>query len=179
MDINNIVEYITPYLKGIKFVKKNDGILVYNDKLICMNEEASIMYVTNIMSTGNVICNTKEKIENKNYMSYRLYNFIIDKYRYLSEYANRMNIICEMDNMEMDEVFVDLLKLKAKDPVHKYILDNIYLPVFYGYLPINKADTLSVKGGLLEDNTILIKYTVYKKKLKSNIDIYLRLLPLL
>ena len=56
---------------------------------------------------------------------------------------------------------------------------NIYLPIFYGYLPINKADTLSVKGGLLEDNTILIKYTVHKKKLKCDIDIYLRLLPLL
>ena len=179
MDINNVIEYIIPYLKGIKFVRKNDSILVYDNKLVCMNEEASIMYVTDIIPTGQIICNTKGKIEDGNYMSYRLYNFILDKYNYLSSYANNMNIICEMYNMESDEVFSNLLKLKSKDPVHKYILDNIYLPIFYGYLPINKADTLSVKGGLLEDNTNLIKYTVHKKKLKCDIDIYLRLLPLL
>ena len=173
MDLVNVLEYIAPLIKNMK---KCNKFLIYDDKLIGMNNECSIMYTMNIMKTNTLFAFDNSK-EIK--MSHRLYYELLDKYNYLSNSINNRNIICEMENMETDEVFSNLLKLKAKDPVHKYMLDNIYLPIFYGYLPINKADTLSVKGGLLEDNTILIKYTVYKKKLKSNIDIYLRLLPLL
>ena len=84
-----------------------------------------------------------------------------------------------MENMETDEVFSSLLKLKAKDPMHRYILDNIYLPIFQGYLPVNKGDTLKIKACMLEDNTNLVMYNLHKKKLKMNMDIYMRLLPII
>lgn len=173
MDLANVLEYITPLIKNMK---KCNKFLIYNDKLIGMNNEASIMYTIDIIKTDTIFAFDNSK-EIK--MSHRLYYELLDKYNYLSNSINNRNIICEMENMETDEIFSNLLKLKAKNPMHGYILDNIYLPIFQGYLPVNKGDTLRVKGCTLEDGTTLIMYTVYKKKLKLDLNIYIRLLPLL
>ena len=173
MDLANVLEYIAPLIKNMK---KCNKFLIYDDKLIGMNNESSIMYTMNIMKTNTLFAFDNSK-EIK--MSHRLYYELLDKYNYLSNSINNRNIICEMENMETDEVFSNLLKLKAKDPMHSYILDNIYLPIFQGYLPVNKGDTLRIKGCMLEDNTNLIMYTIYKKKLKMDMNIYIRLLPII
>lgn len=177
MDIVNMVEYLNPILK---VMKKSNKALVYNGNLIAMNDESSIMYTTDIIQNDIVIANHLDyrKIFIDNTIDYRIYHELLDKYNYIINMERSISGKCIVDNLESDEVFSELLKLKARDPAHKYILDNIYVPVFYGYLPINKGDTLSILGGYIEDGTVLIKYIVYKKKLKKNISIYLRLLPL-
>ena len=106
-------------------------------------------------------------------------DFMIDKYNYIINTSQNMNKVCEMNRLDLDETFSDLLKLKARDPMHSFIVDNIYIPVFYGYLPINKGDTLDVVAGRINDDTVLIKYTAHKKKLKTDIDIYLRTLSII
>ena len=180
MDLQNIIEYIKPYLKAVKILKKHDWMVINNDKLICMNNEASILYTIDIMPTNTIICNTVENVlEFGNYMNNHMYHIIMNNYNRMIMNINNIDIKCEMNNLELDDTFSNLLKLKSKEPMHGYILDNIYLPIFYGYLPINKGDSLDVKGGIMEDNTVLINYKVYKKKLKIILDIYLRLLPLL
>lgn len=179
MNIESVVEYIRPYVKSVK-VKKTDWLLVFGDKLICINNESSIMYVMDIIPTDIIICNTIENVlDNGQYMNYHMYYSISNKYNYIFNSSNNMSVQCEMDNLESDDIFSELLKLKSKQPMHKYILDNVYIPVFYGFLPVNKGDKLNIIGGYLEDNTILLKYTVIKKKLKKDIDIYLRLLPII
>ena len=179
MNIESIMEIITSCIKSTKLSKKGCWILIYNDKFIGMDDEFTILYVLDIMPINMIICNTMEKIEQGDYMNYRMYHFILDKYNDILNNSNNMISTCEMNNLELDETFSKLLKLKARDPMHSYIIDNIYIPVFYGYLPINKGDTLDIKAGRMNDGNILVKYTAYKKKIKKSVDIYMRLISVI
>lgn len=185
MTLEQCVEYIIPFVKTVG--KKDGKLLLIDNLLIYMDlEESQLLSIVLPQSTGNTIATTRKEIYDtfKSYTDqqvpmmirtdYLIYYRLLDLYK---QYSSMNNSIISLDDLTSDETIAELLRLKSKEGLHNYNLeDKIILPFFYGILPVTKADTLDLRIFPVDDISVASKYTVKKKKLKSDIDIYMRLL---
>lgn len=179
MTNNEVIEYITPFIKSMKIKKVNDmeaKVLVYNNVLICTDSEEAGLYVVNLIDTNTIIAGFLDDIVvNPNQVNYNVYQRLIQHYY---NYTNISSWNIERVNMELDENFMAMCLSRATDGLFQYKLDeNIMLPLFYGLVPVAKADKVSVYVNNTP-NYIFVKYIIYKKKLKTNIYLYVKLLNL-
>ena len=193
MTLKEAMEYCLPIIKSMKIKKANDmeaKVVLIDNILICTDSENSCMYTSIINNTGVtaagfldhiIMEQTIDKVKyvdiNPTYsFNYRIYNELLSYYNF---YTSR-NYNYERYDMMQDEEILSLLSLKSSQGLQFYKTNDIatmIIPFFYGLVPVSKTDSLSMKASIGVDETI-VNYTLFKKKLKCNINIYMRLLNL-
>lgn len=194
MTIKEAMEYCLPIIKSMKIKKANDReakIVLIDNILICTDSENTCMYTSIINYTGvtiagfldNIIIEkTIDKIKYIEINPYYSFNYGIyqELLSYYNFYTSRDYNYESYDIMENEEI-LPLLSLKSSQGLRFYKMSDpkfmIMLPFFYGLVPVTKTDGLSMKASVGEMESI-INYTIFKKKLKCNIDVYMRLLNL-
>ena len=109
----------------------------------------------------------------------------------LYKYAEYQNIIgtklpIAYDNeLRSNEDFEKLLGLKSSQGLHFYHLPDldhpgeVYLiPMFAGFLSLNKADTIGVKVYDYDEINHLIVFDIFKKKINRNVQMFCRVLKI-
>ena len=171
MTNQELIEQITPVRKKIK--AKGGSILVLNDKLVSLNEDKSLMYVTDVTPTSMMYANTVTHISNGEYdNNLREYNIVLNLYQQYMSYP----ILFREEGVDQYPDFPDILSMRAKDPRTHYEINGLYIPIFYGLLPMNKGDRLDINILDMNPVTSVVRYDVYKKALKRYIYIYTKLL---
>lgn len=112
-------------------------------------------------------------------------------YTLASKYAEYQNIIgtklpIAYDNeLRSNEDFEKLLGLKSSQGLHFYHLPDldhpgeVYLiPMFAGFLSLNKADTIGVKVYDYDEINHLIVFDIFKKKINRNVKMFCRVLKI-
>lgn len=186
MTLEQCIEFIIPYVKAVG--KRKGKLLLLDNLLIYMDlEESQLSSIVLPQSTGNTIATTRDILynnfklweDNKNYKmniitDYLIYYRLLDLYNY---YSNLQNPTLTLTNFSDDELISELLRLKSKQGLSNYNLeDKIILPFFYGILPVTKSDSLDLSIFPVDNISIASVYTVKKKKLKAHINIYMRLM---
>lgn len=184
MNNKELLDIISPYIKSCK---KRDKILILDNLLICTDEHNTILQKVNMnINTGVMAgCTLNNISEVVNGRSKKIDEYLEFNDSIYYELMNIKNMYDIYENISWDfygedmqdiESFNELLFLKSKTGMNKYIVDQrFYLPMFYGIIPMNKTDKLDlyIKS---EQDTYIVKYIVHKKKIKSTIEIYMRLL---
>lgn len=87
------------------------------------------------------------------------------------------------DELRNNESFEELLAMKAADGLKFYHLpdlnnpgNNYLIPMFAGFLKLNKADTVGVAIYDLDQLNHLIKFKIYKKKINREVEMVCRTL---
>lgn len=105
---------------------------------------------------------------------------------YYLSMANDNNLVAKDNVLRANDEFESLLSMKAADGNKFYKLRGekditklYYVPVFSGFpININKTDSFGVSIYDLHDGYILIKSTVFKKKINRTIDIFYKTIDL-
>lgn len=89
------------------------------------------------------------------------------------------------NELRSNEDFEKLLGLKSSQGLHYYHLPDldhpgeIYLiPMFAGFLSLNKADTIGVQVYDYDEINHLIVFDIYKKKINRNVKMFCRVLKI-
>jgi hypothetical protein len=87
------------------------------------------------------------------------------------------------DELRNNESFEELLAMKAVDGLKFYHLPDLnnpgksyLIPMFAGFLKLNKADTVGVAIYDLDQLNHLIKFKIYKKKINREVEMVCRTL---
>ncbi len=180
MTMKQLLEYLMTF---IKCCKKPYYIMVAESKLICVNKELSVMCVMNILVDPCIeICTTIDDInkglndENWMFNDAKIYFMVM---RFLRKYESYNNIIYYCEDFNASEEIAKLTTMKVKDGSVMYNLDNrVLLPFFSGLIPLTKTDSLSLTIYGVSETESVVKYTIHKKKIKTDIDLYFCLMNL-
>lgn len=112
----------------------------------------------------------------------------IDLQNKYNTYANIIStkLPIAVDNeLRNNEEFEKLLSLKSAQGLKYYHLpdydhpgESYMIPMFAGFLSLNKADTIGVQLYDFDEINHLIRFNIYKKKLSRNIEMYCRVLKI-
>lgn len=187
MNLKEVLTYIEPYAKVLS--KKGDGgYLLMDSTLIFNNLEDSQLLIAELpQSTSTVLCMNKKNlfdaicdnvdISTMNFLDYSLYYPMFRKYK---EFSSLSNHIYAVDNLQNIEEVQGFIKMKAKDPLVMYNIDeSILLPFFYGIIPATKSDNISMKMYAGDSISSIVKYTIGRNKPKCNIHVYMRLMNMI
>ena len=112
-------------------------------------------------------------------------NELSAKYKFYSDFISTNLPLAQDDELRNNEDFEKLLGLRADDGLKFYNLpdydhpgESYLIPMFAGFLSLNKSDTVGVKIYDLDQRNHLIKFNIYKKKLSREIEMYCRVLKI-
>ena len=110
---------------------------------------------------------------------------LYQKFIFYEQFSNINLPLAQDDELRNNDEFEELLALKSAQGLKYYHLPdlnnpgNCYLiPMFAGFLKLNKGDTVGVKIYDLDQLNHLFKFNIYKKKINRNLDIYCRALKI-
>ena len=180
MTMKQLLEYLMTF---IKCCKKPYYIVVTKSKLICVNEELSVMYTMNILvepcvEIAATIDDINKGLNDENFMFHdaKIYFMIME---FLRKYESYNNIIYYCEDFKASEEISKLTTMKVKDGSVMYNLDDrVLLPFFSGLIPLTKTDGLDLTIYGVSETESAIKYTIHKKKIKTDIDLYFCLMNL-
>lgn len=187
MSIEEVYDFILPYIKGLK-LKKDTNIMVRGNELICIDAswtDLCLCILPQPIDYDDVLCGIdRNLVPYRTMVDFRVYNMMYNIY------MNYMNIVpLHKDvflNLEEDESFIEGTKLRASDTFLPYTFygeyKKYYFPISYGLFPLIKGDKLDMEiYDLPRDmncpfDTFMTKSIVHKKKLKCDLFIYRRLI---
>jgi hypothetical protein len=183
MNITEYIEYLLSYIKACK-IKGDSYILVYVNHLYIIDQDMSSLYIIDLEYANTeipIICNRLSAIQSKDYsINYNIFNMMIDLVRRYTHYP--ISLFKQIYRSEVDYEIPSKATENSRFTNYYPIDDpstNILIPEFYNMVPITKADTFDMY--LYTDpynNTSILLYKVYKKKPKTTITIYRKILNL-
>lgn len=125
-----------------------------------------------------------ETPDNNAYIPINDFNIIRSIYEYQNTYfKSELKNILHFENINMDENFKDLLSLKSEEGAKWFKTEIngywICIPVFTGFPKVSKSDKLDLDVYDCGYRYKIIKYTIFKKKLKRSISIVFRTMNLI
>lgn len=107
------------------------------------------------------------------------------KYKYYTDIMYQKLPLIEEKELRNNEDFERLLGLKSDQGLKFYQIpdydhpgETYMIPMFAGFLSLNKSDTISVKIYDLDEVNHLINFSIYKKKINRTIEMYCRVLKI-
>ncbi len=112
-------------------------------------------------------------------------NGLLSKYNEYNNFIGTNLPIAQDDELRSNEDFEKLLGLKSDQGLKFYNLPNFnnpgetyLIPMFAGFISLNKSDRIGVKIYDLDDLNHLIKFDIYKKKINRNVEMICRVLKI-
>lgn len=182
-NVEEVVSKLYPILKSMKTFM-NDVVVIHNRHIIFICDATKLSVLELQEDTFISICCLFSDIENMmnpkapNYSNGLLfYNYNGPLYYSTLEAYNKYVTSCNecLASVErFDEEYPELVNINSKSD---YVLFNVAGMVFTympGIMKVNKSDTVSldIYKGIYED-TYILRYDLYKKKLKNTISIYM------
>ena len=100
-------------------------------------------------------------------------------------YKNNCNVLlAENDDLRSDERFEELLGLKSDNRMKFYYIhgnngEMYSIPMFSGFLNLNKQDRIGMKlYDLCDNKCIMVNMNIFKKKFNRDISMYMRILKI-
>lgn len=166
-------------------------VLITSDNSLVIFTRDTVMYITKLVNInpGFTIAfsyaQSKDLEEDEMYIAINPES-LLQKYRYYISSMQPMNLIGEELDIRGREDIDKLLALKSADGAKFYKLRNIHdwnlvytVPFFAGLTSLNKDDTFGIRLYDLRDGYYLLQYVVFKKKIKREILINLRIFNLI
>jgi hypothetical protein len=188
MDITqDLVEYINNVISSA--VKGCDyEVALYAGNLYIFADK-SILYKIDISEmTGIELLYGIKRFESEvTYLSQMQFNNILYRYNTIKSFVMPMNLLTENIEVRSDPLFNEYNSMKATDGMGFMKVPIVYygeskvlnVPVFPGLPQLNKADTVAMQIYPSNiPNEYIIRYDVYKKKLKKNIEILFKILDI-
>jgi hypothetical protein len=107
------------------------------------------------------------------------------KFLYYDHFSSTNLPLAQDDELRNNAEFENLLGLKASQGLKYFHLPDlnnpgeVYLiPMFAGFLNLNKNDRVGAKIYDLDQFNHLIKFNIFKKKINRNVEMYCRVLKL-
>lgn len=181
-NVEEVVEKLYPILKTMK-TTMDDVVVIHNRHIIFICDSTKLSVLELKEDTFISVCMLYSDIENllnpkaPNYLGELMYNYnpplyysTLDTY---NKYVTSCNE-CIVSIPEFNIEYPDLMNIKSKSD---YVLTNIcgiVITFIPGILKANKGDTvaLDIYKGIYE-NTYIMRYDLYKKKLNNTISIYM------
>jgi len=183
-------------------------IVIYpNNNFYCISSETVIWHsiiINNIPDMNTIYIDTKKTLEIQSIPKELDENGKVKTYLYtashyipmediflkntidtnLNMYINHnYKVILYKDAFSDTEEFDPFRNLKADDgaKMYKYITDNSYFvmfPMFTGFPKLSKSDSMNLTVYKQDDKYNLVKFDIYKKKIKRNIEVLFRVMDL-
>ena len=165
-------------------------VLITSDNSLVIFTRDTVMYITKLLNInpGFTIAfsyaNSKD-LEEDEYVPINP-DQLFKKYQYYIYSMQSLNLIGEELDIRGRKDIDELLALKSADGAKFYKLRNIHdwnlvytVPFFAGLTSLNKDDTFGIRLYDLGDGYYLLQYVVFKKKIKREILINLRIFNLI
>lgn len=185
MNYREYIEYIFNMMKIIW--KRGDCIVIVKDgNLFCIDLDMSMLYTIKLniplefnLCTYYSIVKEYLSTDNSNMLTFKYYEFNTTYCRVLNIINNFNNSPDKFiqENINTDETIKDYFYLKSSDPSYSFVKNNVYIPMFYGIVPIAKGDAVDLQIANMNSYST-VKYTVIKKNNKDIIDIYMNVINL-
>ena len=165
-------------------------LLITSDNSLVIFTRDTVMYITKLLNInpGFTIAfsyaNSKD-LEEDEYVPINP-DQLFKKYQYYIYSMQSLNLIGEELDIRGRKDIDELLALKSADGAKFYKLRNIHdwnlvytVPFFAGLTSLNKDDTFGIRLYDLGDGYYLLQYVIFKKKIKREILINLRIFNLI
>lgn len=181
-NVQDVVARLYPVLKTMK-TSINDVVMIHNRHIIfiCQNTKLSVLELEE--DTFISICCLFSDIENalnekaKGYCGVLAYNYDAGVYYNTLSTYNQYVTSCNECIASVPDFIADnpdVLNVKSDDNYILYKVNDMVFTYVSGILKVNKGDTvaLDIYKGIYRD-TYIMRFDVYKKKLKNTISIYM------
>ena len=171
--------------------KANTKILVVPSNIgttnLIITVQDTIMYVVPMKNNSTEIfaAGSGVHMNGFGYFDANIMNELMSKYNLYSNIISTNLPLAQDNELRNNEEFENLLGLKSSQGLQYYHLPDldhpgeVYLiPMFAGFLSLNKADTIGVQIFNYDEINHLLKFNIYKKKINRNIEMYCRLLKI-
>ena len=166
-------------------------LLITSDNTLVIFTRDTVMYITKLLNINPGFIIAFSYIGSKDLEEEDMYDainpeYLVQKYQYYNSFMQPMNLIGEELDIRGREDIDELLALKSADGAKFYKLRNIHnwnivytVPFFAGLTSLNKDDTFGIRLYDLRDGYYLLQYVIFKKKIKREILINLRIFNLI
>lgn len=181
MSEKEYIDYIMQYVKCCK-LRGNTYIGIYAGILVILDSMMSSVYMIHLEYPSPFpITNTSSAIQEGIYFDAHIANIMNSA---ISKVIHTKNNMSPITKKYPDIIIPQRSTDNAKHQL--YYFDNnpsreLVMYEFYNMLPLNKADTYIVEAAdnAMFSKTITVRFTVFKKKPKCEIQIYRNILDLL
>lgn len=180
--VEEVVSKLYPTLKTMKTLM-DDVVVVHNRHIIfiCQSTKLSVLELQE--DTFISICCLFSDIENMvnpkapNYIGRLMYNYNMPLYYSSLDTYNKYVTSCNECVASIDnfgEEYPDIISIGSKSDYKLFNVAGMVFTFIPGIVKANKGDTISLdvyKG--IYNGTYIMRYDLYKKKLKNTISIYI------
>lgn len=178
----NIDELIKIYVGSICKSTESVEVLISNDIMVVCIDDTSLCIIPIEINT-NIYTAFKygDSWGNKNDALFSKLIGYWERYDQLSRYTQTIGYI---EDLRVIPEYESLLARKADEGLGIFkmpsdtLYKNIMISVFTGFPVLVKGDKIGVKVNRINDETLLMQYCIYKKKLKKNITQWCRILDM-
>lgn len=181
-DVKEVISRLYPIIKTMK-TAMNDVVVVHNRHIILICDDTKLSVLELQEDTFISVCCLYSDIENAlnpkapNYTGELRYNYNMPVYYksidVYNKYATSCNE-CIASVSDFTAEYPDLMNVKSDDNYMLFKVNGMVFTYIAGILKANKGDKvdLDIYKGFYED-TYIMRYDLYKKKLKNTISIYM------
>ena len=177
-----VIDRLYPTLKTMKTMME-DVVVIHNRHIIFISDDTKLSVLELPEDTFISICCRFYDIENymnpkaPGYIGVLAHNYDMPLYYSSLDVYNRYAVCnnCIASVPDFDQVYSDALELKSTDDYKLINVNGIIITFIPGIVKTNKGDSIALDIYYdASTDTYVMRYDLYKKKLKNTISIYMR-----
>lgn len=177
-----VIDRLYPILKTMKTMME-DVVVVHNRHIIFISDDTKLSVLELPEDTFISICCRFSDIENyinpksPGYTGVLAYNYDMPLYYSSLDVYNRYALCnnCIVSIPDFDQVYADAIDMSSTDDYKLININGIVITFIPGIIKTNKGDTVALDIYYdASTETYVMRYDLYKKKLKNTISIYMR-----